>query len=396
MEGPESAFTLVYRVDHTRFRSISLRTATAMTRRLIPRVQGRRQEYSSRQPHSTVCILVPLSYTISRRSPRPADVIRNNVIRRVAGPCILTYDDFDTGANIIEGNFCDASGDNGVQVSAGAVVRNNIIYNSRLDGVNVANNDVQPGKSNRNVKIIGNTVVTAGGSCIGSRGTTGHQFSNNALFCSSGASRSFLSHSLLTPFFSVLSGSASGFWFSNGATSIPSGQTAQTRLLRAADSELGNPTGFDFYPKTGSYIIGNGSAIYIDGPDFNANPRQSPPSLGAYEFTAYSNPGWIITNGFKGTVGAPLATGGAPSSGSGSAPKASGSNTPSGSSSPSSISAAPTASKAPSSPPPAQFNTGAPTGSVSVPSVRAPGASSVGSLVPSAIALVTLVLYVLL
>jgi hypothetical protein len=79
-----------------------------------------------------------------------------------------------------------------------------------------------------------------------------------------------------------------------------------------------NPASFDFYPKTGSNLIGNGDAAYVDGPDFNGNTRSSTPTLGAYEYTTATNPGWTIGEGFKPAFGA----------GSGNAPTNTGAPTP--------------------------------------------------------------------
>mmetsp|Transcript_39407 Transcript_39407/g.77535 ORF Transcript_39407/g.77535 Transcript_39407/m.77535 type:complete len:169 (+) Transcript_39407:2-508(+) len=47
-----------------------------------------------------------------------SNIVRNNVVVDVPYPCILTYDSYDRGDNIIEGNVCWNSGNNGIQISA--------------------------------------------------------------------------------------------------------------------------------------------------------------------------------------------------------------------------------------------------------------------------------------
>ncbi len=46
----------------------------------------------------------------------------------IPGVCVLLYDDYDRGVNLIEGNVAvNIASDNGIQVTAGAIIRNNIV-----------------------------------------------------------------------------------------------------------------------------------------------------------------------------------------------------------------------------------------------------------------------------
>ena len=56
------------------------------------------------------------------------NVVRNNVCKNIPGVCVLLYDDYDRGVNLIEGNVAiGVQSDNGIQVTAGAIVRNNLV-----------------------------------------------------------------------------------------------------------------------------------------------------------------------------------------------------------------------------------------------------------------------------
>ncbi len=68
------------------------------------------------------------------------------------------YDNYDKALNIGEGNLIVNNGDNGIQVTAGAIIRNNIVINSAGSGIAGATNQLMSGKLPRNITIIHNTV----------------------------------------------------------------------------------------------------------------------------------------------------------------------------------------------------------------------------------------------
>ena len=59
----------------------------------------------------------------------------------------------------------DGVADAGIQVSAGAVIRNNLIYNNGYGGINIQNNanNLMSGKTPRNIRIEHNTIVNNNG-----------------------------------------------------------------------------------------------------------------------------------------------------------------------------------------------------------------------------------------
>jgi len=214
-------------------------------------------------------------------------VMRNNVFWNNNVPCMLFYDDFDRGQNIIENNICIGTHDYGIQVTAGAIIRNNIIVNAPLGGIAVIANDVQPGKSPRNVQIYENTII-GGSSCLYiSTSDSASVAANNALFdCSA-----------------TLSGSYTNFqYIRNAAASAPSGYPNATVKVGDADSELLDTAGLNFYPRATSALVGAGNPEWSVAYDFNGVTRSATaPTIGAYEWTGPSQPAgaWQVQLGLK-------------------------------------------------------------------------------------------------
>ncbi len=136
--------------------------------------------------------------------------------KNTPGVCVLLYDDYDRGVNLVEGNVVlGVQSDNGIQVTAGAIIRNNIIvgWNSGKKqksilvrdpqlptyvlfvgsgGISVISNQPMSGKSPRNVVIEHNTIYDnrAGRQAIYANSVAsgeGWVFSNNALYCPQGS-----------------------------------------------------------------------------------------------------------------------------------------------------------------------------------------------------------------
>lgn len=208
-----------------------------------------------------------------------SNVVRGNICSRVASVCVLLYDDFDLGPNIVEGNWIYGSvNDAGIQVSAGAIIRNNVIYGNK-GGIVVTTNSVnlQAGKSNRNIVITGNTIVNnQGGLRIPALTGSGSRVANNVIVEDSGSA--FPS-----------SGAQNGpDWKKNAyyGGSVPSGVDAGGAFLVGMSSTLFvDAAGFDFHPKNGSVLLAAGTAITSNElpNDFECNPRGAVPTVGAYE-----------------------------------------------------------------------------------------------------------------
>eukprot|EP00727_Mastigamoeba_balamuthi_P009546 m51a1_g5213 hypothetical protein (462) ;mRNA; f:250635-252419 len=185
------------------------------------------------------------------------NLVQNNVCYRTGGPCVLVYDDWDRGQNVIEGNLVVTTRDNG------AVIRNNIVINTTAAGIAVIPNSVQPGKSPRNVQILHNTVMNSSDYCLrGSSWTAAigtFTVANNAFFCANT---------------SKMDNQAGATWDSNA------------------------------YPLATSRLVApGGSTKYASGNDFNCETRSgSTVTIGAYQYTKSTEGnagGWQIAEGFK-------------------------------------------------------------------------------------------------
>ena len=199
------------------------------------------------------------------------NIIRNNVIHDTNYPCILAYGVTSANIdkpNIIEGNIvwnCDES----IDVIADAIVRNNIVI-----GTLKTQSHVQV-PTMRNVQIVNNTV-------IGSMPLQGWGGGSNPA-------------SLIVANNVIYGGSISN---QPGAATFSSNKQFSAGTIGVFNS----PGTQDYWPSTGSQLIGTADAAYVPGLDFNGNLRQAPYDVGAYETdNLASNPGWIVQDGFKST-----------------------------------------------------------------------------------------------
>lgn len=83
----------------------------------------------------------------------------------------MIYDDFDNIYNVIDGNLIHSAGlsiskifliyigGNGIQITAGAVVQNNIIVNCTGNGITGSTASVKSGSLPRRIYILHNTVM---------------------------------------------------------------------------------------------------------------------------------------------------------------------------------------------------------------------------------------------
>jgi hypothetical protein len=232
-------------------------------------------------------------------------LIRNNVIYNTLGPGILSYGwNYSNvqypGPNYIDGNVIWDSQNEAIQTGQGFVITNNIVFgSSHLDGIRVQPNDNTPA----GVVILSNTVFSSNGGVIRmdglSVGPGGFIVANNALFALGSASCFVFSDSS-----SVVNSQVT---FMDNGVSGPVGYSSFTSpnatfTLRADTVELLNPNGQNFYPAVGSYLIDAASTQpqFLVSTDFNCNYRNSAmPTVGAYQYSTATNPGWQISATFK-------------------------------------------------------------------------------------------------
>ncbi len=215
------------------------------------------------------------------------NVIRDNVIHDTNYPGILTYSTVGNGApNLIEGNVIWNSNDNGLQVAADAVIRNNIIL-----GAPVAFQPHQAGSPSQ-IEFVHNTVVTQG-TAVYVRNVSGPvTVANNAIYSQSGLALNFIGGDLnqVTVAGNVgqggIAGKSSGYANGNGIGSD------------FVSGHFGVPP-IDLFPAPGSALLGAGDPAYATATDFNGEARRTPPDAGAYSFVPDGNPGWSVAAGFK-------------------------------------------------------------------------------------------------
>ncbi len=197
------------------------------------------------------------------------NVIRDNVIHDANFPCILAYGVTDANVdrpNIIEGNVVWNCGQS-IDVVADAIVRNNIVIGT-LETQSHAQVPVM-----RNVFIVNNTVI----GIMPLRGwgagdiPTSLTVANNVIYGGSITNQ---------PSAATFS---SNFQYSSGTSGI-----------------FVDPDNRDFWPLSGSPLIGVADPDHTPSNDFNGTSRQAPFDVGAYESDGLnSNPGWRIQAGFK-------------------------------------------------------------------------------------------------
>jgi len=234
--------------------------------------------------------------------------VRDNVIVRSIYPGLTLYG-FAAGAggpNVVERNLVWISGDNGIQLTGQAIVRNNIVIGAGVSGIaSKPSNGYDP----HDLEIAHNTIVGAGDACLKGNGWgTGANLVavNNALYCGA------------TSALRLPDGQGTAMLAGNrglGASDV--GGAVSPGVSEAAD--LGDPALALVYPPPGSALIGAGVASAVVD-DFNGTARDSAPDVGAYEVTTATNPGWPPREGFKDPVvtpGADAAPGAGPDAGGG-------------------------------------------------------------------------------
>ena len=201
-------------------------------------------------------------------------IVRDNVIHDVHLPGVIVHGAAGGGRNLIERNVIWNIDDNGIQATADAVIRNNLVFNT---GGDLFNSHDKSGAVVGNFDLLHNTFISeAGGIGVRISAPAGGVISgpvnvaNNAVHADS-------------PFLIYAAGVNR------------TGNVVSTDL--SADfADAGN---HDAFPIPGSALIGAGNVAYVVVEDFNGTPRGGVADAGAYLYDPNGNPGWEIAPGFK-------------------------------------------------------------------------------------------------
>lgn len=221
------------------------------------------------------------------------NIIRDNVIHDTNYPGILTYSTVGNGPpNLIEGNLMWGSNDNGMQVAADAIIRNNIVL-----GAPVAFQSHQAGTPS-NLVFVHNTVIVDG-DAVNVRDVSGSVvIANNAVYSNSGSAIRLISGN--TGLVTVAGNVGSG-----GLTGASSGYTEGNGIAADfVDGHFGGAPPIDLFPADGGALIGAGSASHVVDLDFNGAPRNGAADVGAYSYQSGGNPGWPLSAAFKDSAAA--------------------------------------------------------------------------------------------
>ncbi|KAL9651677.1 hypothetical protein ABK040_001621 [Willaertia magna] len=229
---------------------------------------------------------------IEIKSGSYGNIIRHNVIHDTLYPGITTYDTFGKAPNIIEGNIIWNTGENGIQTTEGAIIRNNIVINAAISGISLQSGFSDPSR----VRIEHNTVINSGFACM--RLNDLHlskdvSVVNNALYCedSYGYYEGYLADTKTKSFYS-----ASNIYRGN-----TNGKNFAMKLGKGLKEDfIVGSNGLDYYLTSTSALRGAGSENNTTPVDFNGNVRsQSSIDVGAYQYSTPTNPGWVVKPWFK-------------------------------------------------------------------------------------------------
>ena len=226
------------------------------------------------------------------------NMVRDNVIHDTNFPGILAYGTAGNGGpNIIERNVIWSGDNQGIQVAADAIVRNNIVFSNRAESFRSQNHQgAKPG----NLTITHNTFVSDRTSAvrIADPATAPIVIANNAIYARTEFAIRLASTNQITVSGNVGDGrtspSLSPLAF-NGNGDI---------TIDFVDVDWRSP-GRDAFAIAGSTLIGAGDPAFVTDVDFNGTPRNGKLDVGAYVYDPSGNPGWQVTSGFKDPVGFP-------------------------------------------------------------------------------------------
>eukprot|EP01084_Bolivina_argentea_P177371 306719_1 len=228
---------------------------------------------------------------IDMKSGSYNNIIRNNVIINTFGPGIVTYDSYDRGNNIISNNIILNAGNEAIQIVAGTELYNNILHSSCCHALVANGNQLKSGTKPRNVKIIGNTIVSQNPSsltqqCFEARywSTNANTFEvkNNLILCGDDSTYSTTETAI---YFDT---SISAINFENNAfygyNDNINSYTASNVKLTSISNNIVDWANSNYYPKLGNDLIGAGIYSSNSIKDIDCILRTDPPTIGAYEY----------------------------------------------------------------------------------------------------------------
>jgi len=221
------------------------------------------------------------------------NIVRNNVIHDTRFPGILAYGTAGNGApNLFEGNVIWNTGEQGMQIAADAIVRNNIVITS---GEEAFRSQTHQGATPGNLTIVNNTFVSNSGSDalrVANTATAPILIANNAIYSRSNRAIRLSNLTNITLDSNVGSGSVS--------PSIPtSGFDASGNIATDFSNLDWAGPGRDAFPAALSKLIAAGNLALQPVDDFNGTLRAGSIDVGAYVYEVNENPGWPITGEFK-------------------------------------------------------------------------------------------------
>jgi hypothetical protein len=218
-----------------------------------------------------------------------SNVIRDNVIYNMSYPGILVYGTGVNPANVIEGNVVWNCLE-GISALADAIVRNNIVISSGCGLCIYSHAQVSQRK---NITAVHNTVYNNDSGLYYRWSGANLVLANNAIY-SPGKTAIDTNGTIISSGGAVAANFVEGTMRGDsiGGTRFYNGGTSGTAFVNSSTK--------DFWPRTGSPLIGAANASHAASLDFNGATRGSPYDVGAYETNGQAqNSGWAITPGFK-------------------------------------------------------------------------------------------------
>jgi beta-glucanase (GH16 family) len=219
------------------------------------------------------------------------NTVRDNVIHDTnigrQYPGIFVYGG-GAKVNTVEGNVIWNAGE-GIQVVSDAIVRNNIIFGCSATGITAAPHAAVP--KMQNVTIVNNTIVNhPRGVLIRWAKAASMRFCNNAVYCPSSTAIDASGIDNATFTCNYVTGRLQGVTIDNDR--FYDGGSISAALV--------GPDKNDFWPNSGSVLIGRANPAFAPELDFNHTTRNPPFDVGAYETDGYvKNPCWQVRAGFK-------------------------------------------------------------------------------------------------
>ena len=218
------------------------------------------------------------------------NIIKDNVIHDAA-PCIITHNTGNNAINIIEGNALWNCTDHGIQAEADATIASNLIFNVSADAIH---NREHKGVAPRNLKIVNNTIITAGTGGIRIRSPQSRvSVANNAIYSQNAYALQLEGN---TSLFTVANNLGQG-----GTIGVNTGFNNNGNINQDFES-VGYPGSLplSLFPGAQSHLIGAGNTNLRAEKDFNGialNSNQT--DIGAYKWNKNGNAGWVISESFK-------------------------------------------------------------------------------------------------